>query len=172
MLNNTDDVYLSGNNDGDYDDETYNCIEGGSPGLAYSDDEDFVNSEDNGDRNDSSDYDPDTFINDLYDSNLVENEIYLDRAYGGKIYEECKEQKITLERGMLFANVDAFREVLKDYVSQEGFQIVKIRNERSRVTAMCVGKGCEWYLHASTDADDVSFEIKVYEGKHTCAKSS
>lgn len=43
-----------------------------------------------------------------------------------------KEGKITLEKGMLFANVDAFRQVLKDYAIQEGFEIVHIRNERTR----------------------------------------
>ena len=89
----------------------------------------------------------------------------------GKVYEESRKVKITLEKGMLFACVHAFREVLKDYVIQKGFEIVRIRNERTRVTAMCASCGCEWYLHDSTNPDEVTFEIKVYEGKHTCVKS-
>lgn len=60
---------------------------------------------------------------------------------------------------MLFASVDAFREVLRDFVIQERFEIVRVRNERTRITTMCAAKGCEWYLHASTKKDDVSFEI-------------
>ena len=67
----------------------------------------------------------------------------MDRAYVGKIYEESRKGKITLEKGMLFASVDAFREDLKEYVIQEGFEIVRIRNERIRITAMCSSHGCE-----------------------------
>ena len=115
------------------------------------------------DYNDYSDID-----RDLNGSDYDDERPYLDRAYRGKIFEEGKEDTIILERGMLFGSVDAFREVLRDYVIQEGFEIVRTRNERTRFTALCAARGCEWYLHASTNGDDISFEIKVYNGVHSC----
>ncbi|KAL0375678.1 UNVERIFIED_CONTAM: hypothetical protein Scaly_0685400 [Sesamum calycinum] len=48
---------------------------------------------------------------------------------------EGEDQKIHLEQGMIFENVDKFREVLRDYVVQEGFVIVRLKNERTRVTS-------------------------------------
>ena len=82
----------------------------------------------------------------------------INKAYVGKVYDELSKSRITLQRGMLFANVAAFREVLKDYVTQEDFEIMRIRNERTRIAAMCDGKGCKWYLHVSTKPDEVSSE--------------
>ena len=97
-------------------------------------------SESNVDRDNSSNCDFENVGDDIYDSNLSEDRLYLDGAYIGKIYDESDKGKITLERGILFAIVDAFREVLRDYVVQEGFKIVRIRNERARITAMCIGR--------------------------------
>ena len=100
------------------------------------------------------------------------NRPYLDRAYSGKIFAKKQGDSIRLQKGMLFASVDSFREVLKDYMIQEGFDIVRTRNERDRFTALCAGRGCNRYIHASTNANDVTFEIKVYESEHTCMKNS
>jgi hypothetical protein len=47
---------------------------------------------------------------------------YLDRVYRGKIFKDGKEDKITLDRGMLFGSVDASREVLRDYVIKRGLK--------------------------------------------------
>ena len=75
---------------------------------------------------------------------------------------------ITLEIGMLFANMDAFREVFRDYVIQVGFKIVRDKKEITRITTWCNARGCDLYLHVSCNADKVAFVIKVYEWKHTC----
>ena len=133
---------------------------------------DFVVFENNEPLDDNSEheYDSKNYGDEIYGVDSGDERPYLDKAYVGKKYEKSSKGQITLERGMLFVNVDAFREALKDYVIQEGFEIVRIRNERSRITAMCADRGCEWYLHASTNPDKVTFEIKVYDGKHTCVK--
>lgn len=58
------------------------------------------------------------------------------RAYLNRnLYEAPNEehQRIKLEKGMLFENIDKFREVLRDYVVQEGFELVRLKNERTRV---------------------------------------
>jgi len=117
-----------------------------------------------------SEFDLDSFLLDLDGLRSDEERPYLDKGYKGKIYSKNKEEKIVLEKGMLFESVDAFREVLRDFVIQEGFEVIRTRNERNRVSAMCAAHGCEWYLHASTNTDDTSFEIKTYDGVHTCTK--
>nr|XP_027109085.1 uncharacterized protein LOC113728936 [Coffea arabica] len=76
--------------------------------------------------------------------------------------------EIELQKGQLFTNVDAFRAALKDYVIQKGFPILRLKNEKSRVTAVCGVEGCQWRIHASAVADSVTFHIKSYQPKHTC----
>ncbi|XP_027169607.1 uncharacterized protein LOC113769350 [Coffea eugenioides] len=75
---------------------------------------------------------------------------------------------IEFEKGQLFTNVDAFRAILKDYVIQKGFPLLRLKNERSRVTAICNAEGCQWRIHASPVADNITFQIKSYQSQHTC----
>ncbi|XP_027082479.1 uncharacterized protein [Coffea arabica] len=75
---------------------------------------------------------------------------------------------IEFEKGQLFTNMDAFRAVLKDYVIQNGFPLLRLKNERSRVTAICNAEGCQWRIHASPVADNITFQIKSYQPQHTC----
>jgi len=63
---------------------------------------------------------------------------------------------------MLFPNVQVFREALKDFVIQEGFEVIRTTNEWTRVTVMCATTRCQWYMHASTTPDNSTFQIKVY----------
>ncbi|KAL0434473.1 UNVERIFIED_CONTAM: hypothetical protein Slati_2781600 [Sesamum latifolium] len=57
--------------------------------------------------------------------------------------------KIKLEQGMIFTDIVAFRDALMEYVIQEGFKIMKLRNERVRVIAHCAVKDYPWRVHAS-----------------------
>ncbi|KAL0346023.1 UNVERIFIED_CONTAM: hypothetical protein Sradi_4433600 [Sesamum radiatum] len=75
-------------------------------------------------------------------------------------------QKIKLEKGMVFTNVDMFREVLKEYVIREGFQVKRIKNEKSRVTTVFAAEGCSWRVHASPLPDGETFMIKTLEGPY------
>ena len=42
-----------------------------------------------------------------------------------------------LEKGLLFRDIHHFRKVLKNFIIQEGFEILRLKNEKSRVTAIC-----------------------------------
>ena len=68
------------------------------------------------------------------------------KAYSQYSYgKDCHPEpggKIILEKGLLFENVHKFREVLKDYTIQEGFILVRDKNEKSRVTCHCAAIGC------------------------------
>ncbi|XP_027109456.1 uncharacterized protein [Coffea arabica] len=71
---------------------------------------------------------------------------------------------IVFKKGLLFTNIDAFRAVLKDYVIQKGFPIMRLKNEKSKVIAICGVEGCKWRIHASPVADSITFMIKTYQG--------
>ncbi|KAL0306891.1 UNVERIFIED_CONTAM: hypothetical protein Sradi_6106400 [Sesamum radiatum] len=80
-------------------------------------------------------------------------------------------EKIKIEKGMVFVNINAFRKTLKEFVIQEGFKIMRMRNEKTRVTGHCSVKDCPWRIHASPLADGVTFQIKTYVPNHTCVRS-
>ena len=66
----------------------------------------------------------------------------IDRAMEGIPYSVGVDGKIRLVKDMLFNNINHFREVLTDYVIQEGVEIVRVKNYRTRVTVYCKAKGC------------------------------
>ncbi|KAL0296061.1 UNVERIFIED_CONTAM: hypothetical protein Sradi_6658200 [Sesamum radiatum] len=105
--------------------------------------------------------------------NLSDEEFCSDPMKGALSRDACvvhggSGDKIKLEKGMVFTDVVAFRDALREYVIQEGFKIMRLRNERVRVTAHCAVKDCPWRVHASILADGVTFQIKTYVEKHTC----
>ena len=69
---------------------------------------------------------------------------------------------------MLFIDLDGFRVVLKDYVIQKGFPLVRLKNEITRVIAKCGAQGYNWRIHASPIADSITFMVKSYNPEHTC----
>ncbi|XP_043721116.1 uncharacterized protein LOC122668643 [Telopea speciosissima] len=86
--------------------------------------------------------------------------------------DEDVDKKIRFEVGQEFKNVTHFREVLVDYEVQEGFHALRQKNEKSKVTAICEGKGCIWKIHASPLArDGITYVIKTLIDKHTCKRS-
>ncbi|RYR33318.1 hypothetical protein Ahy_A10g047887 [Arachis hypogaea] len=81
-------------------------------------------------------------------------------------------EKISLEKFMIFVDVHEFRSVLRDYIIQENFDIIRVKNEKARVTAICASEGCPWRIHASPSPDGIAFMIKSYEPRHTCIRKS
>ncbi|XP_020978193.1 uncharacterized protein LOC110271560 [Arachis ipaensis] len=79
-------------------------------------------------------------------------------------------EKISLEKFMIFVDVHEFRSVLRDYIIQENFDIIRVKNEKARVTAICASEGCPWRIHASPSPDGIAFMIKSYEPRHTCIR--
>ncbi|KAF7844335.1 uncharacterized protein G2W53_001240 [Senna tora] len=77
-----------------------------------------------------------------------------------------------MECFLLFVHVNEFRKVLRDYIIQENFDIIRIKNEKARVIAICASDGCPWRIHASPSPDGRAFMIKSYEPLHTCIRQS
>ncbi|KAL0442115.1 UNVERIFIED_CONTAM: hypothetical protein Sradi_0150400 [Sesamum radiatum] len=56
-------------------------------------------------------------------------------------------------------------------LEREGFKVMRMRNEKKRVTAYCSVKDYPWRVHASPLADGVTFQVKTYVPNHTCVRS-
>ena len=80
--------------------------------------------------------------------------------------------KIKLAKNQLFFNLDHFREILKDYAIQKGFQLYRVKNGRRRVTCECNTHGCTWMIHGSPTPEKVTFQIKTYYTIHTCIRTT
>ncbi|XP_043714476.1 uncharacterized protein LOC122662831 [Telopea speciosissima] len=61
---------------------------------------------------------------------------------------------------------------LADYSIQEGFEFLRQKNEKSRVTLICKGDGCMWRCHALPIDEVGTYMIKTYISKHTCVRVS
>ncbi|KAK3226070.1 hypothetical protein Dsin_005932 [Dipteronia sinensis] len=79
------------------------------------------------------------------------------RGLNGSEFKLLPDGKIQLVVGQVFNNQEHFKDVLPDYVIQEGFIMYKVKNERKRLTSTCAYHGCPWRIHASLLADEVSF---------------
>ncbi|KAL0323663.1 UNVERIFIED_CONTAM: hypothetical protein Scaly_2333400 [Sesamum calycinum] len=90
---------------------------------------------------------------------------------GDELSDYKSDDHLKLEKGMVFVDINAFRKVLKEFVIQEGFKVMRMRNEKKRVTAHCSVKDCPWRVHASPLADGVTFQVKTYVPNHTCVRS-
>ena len=77
-------------------------------------------------------------------------------------------EKFKLMQGMMFESIDSFREVLYDYSIVWGFPLIRVKNEKKRVIAICGDEVCEWRVNASLMADGVSFMIKTCTPDHSC----
>nr|POF02928.1 hypothetical protein CFP56_25627 [Quercus suber] len=67
---------------------------------------------------------------------------HVEKGLYGKQYVPNENEKVSLEKGMLFRDVYEFRAALRDYVIGEGVEIVRLKNEKSRVRAICADLSC------------------------------
>ncbi|KAH7838596.1 hypothetical protein Vadar_028766 [Vaccinium darrowii] len=84
--------------------------------------------------------------------------------------EERDMKNPKLVEGTIFANVNAFRKLLKEFHIRNGCDYKYIKNESKRVTVKCkepAEVGCKWRLHASRVGHTTNFQIKTITGEHT-----
>ncbi|XP_043725982.1 uncharacterized protein LOC122672588 [Telopea speciosissima] len=83
-------------------------------------------------------------------------------------------RRVTLEKGQIFKDVYHFRSVLQDFVIQEEFERLFVKNESYKVSAVYKAIGCTWRVYAShvsmTNTADKTFMIKSYIPTHTCIR--
>jgi hypothetical protein len=75
-----------------------------------------------------------------------------------------------LKRGLQFANIEEARQALNAYIVRERVKIRRIKNDRTRLHAVC-DVGCPWYMRVGFDLRrSGGFVITQYEGNHRCEK--
>jgi hypothetical protein len=78
-------------------------------------------------------------------------------------------QNVALKLGLRFACPSDFKEALRLYAIQQGFDYTFLHNEKKRVSAFCKKK-CGWRIHASWMNDKSAFQIKTFFDVHNCGK--
>ncbi|KAJ4970197.1 hypothetical protein NE237_003296 [Protea cynaroides] len=79
--------------------------------------------------------------------------------------DQTKKDKMRV--GLIFAD---FHAALKDYVIEEGIEILRAKNKKTRVTTVCVEEGCNWRIHAFTCNDRITFMVKTFNYEHSFGK--
>ncbi|WCJ29037.1 hypothetical protein M5689_010700 [Euphorbia peplus] len=78
-----------------------------------------------------------------------------------------------LETGMIFKNVQEFRDAVGFYAVKRGAKVNCDPNDSERVRARCNGKqGCPWELFASINKKDKKLQSEYILSNHTCSKTN
>lgn len=70
--------------------------------------------------------------------------------------------------GQAFDDVKDFRDALHKFAIGKGFMYKFLKNDTTRVTAVCTAKECQWRIHASTTSSKQKVLIKTFNNIHTC----
>ena len=76
---------------------------------------------------------------------------------------------------MVFTNVNKFWKALRDFAIQEGFELVKVKNDKARVIALLEKQMCVAEKNGSTSLENdnmcyVSFRIREQECVSWCGE--
>ncbi|KAM0849543.1 hypothetical protein ACQ4PT_053662 [Festuca glaucescens] len=102
------------------------------------------------------------------DLNLVDDERQLlkFKEFNSEIGMDSPVFKI----GMKFADIEEVRQAVNAYSIRNRVKIRKIKNNRSRIHAIC-DEGCPWFLKVGTDIQrSGGFVITAYEDEHRCER--
>lgn len=102
-----------------------------------------------------------------------ETPVFVHRSRGleDNWFDELTMSHPILKEGMLFTDVGQFREAMKSLIIREGRKVQKKKNDQDKVSAKCLGAGCEWYIYARVIPGDKTFKLRKFMNKHTCGRS-
>ncbi|XP_073152078.1 uncharacterized protein [Henckelia pumila] len=75
----------------------------------------------------------------------------------------------TFEMGMLFSTKKELRHAVHSHAIKTQRSINITKNDKIRLYAKCANMECGWKLHALKLQDECTFQVRIYEPKHTCA---
>ncbi|KAG5521123.1 hypothetical protein RHGRI_033621 [Rhododendron griersonianum] len=79
--------------------------------------------------------------------------------------------KVKFCPGMKFSNAKEFREAVREYAIKKGKGIKFVKNETTRIKAICAAEECPWSIMGSLAQKGESFQVKTYKKKHKCLRS-
>ena len=78
---------------------------------------------------------------------------------------------MTLAIGKHYDDIATLRKAVKDAAILKHFEFAVVKSDSSRYTVQCSkhhSLTCKWRLHASRNADSLTFTIKTFTEEHTC----
>ncbi|XP_012845746.1 PREDICTED: uncharacterized protein LOC105965720 [Erythranthe guttata] len=77
----------------------------------------------------------------------------------------------TFELGMIFSTRTELRQAIHSHaiITRRSINITK--NDKSRLHAKCVEKGCGWKLHALKVTNECTYQVRTYGPDHSCGMS-
>ncbi|KAH7848811.1 hypothetical protein Vadar_008331 [Vaccinium darrowii] len=85
--------------------------------------------------------------------------------------EDVDMKNPVMKKGMKFTNVTVFRKALREWQVQGGYDIKFVKNESTRVTAICKEKKCGFRIHASNMQCEKTFQLKSIIPNHDCHRT-
>ncbi|KAH7867298.1 hypothetical protein Vadar_031580 [Vaccinium darrowii] len=85
--------------------------------------------------------------------------------------EDVDMKNPVMKKGMKFTNVTVFRKALREWQVQGGYDIKFVKNESTRVTAICKEKKCGFRIHASNMQCEKTFQVKSIIPNHDCHRT-
>lgn len=97
--------------------------------------------------------------------------VHRSRGLEGKWFDEVTMSYPIMEEGMLFTDVGQFREAMKNLIIRGGRKVQRKKNEQEKVSAECLGTGCEWYIYARVIPGEKTFKLRKFMNQYTCGRS-
>ncbi|PRQ20047.1 putative transcription factor interactor and regulator CCHC(Zn) family [Rosa chinensis] len=73
-------------------------------------------------------------------------------------------------KGMIFGTSAILREAIRERAIRDGWEVYFIKNDKTRVRAICRAQDCPFELYASRMQHESSVQIKTYEHEHNCSR--
>ncbi|XP_038721136.1 uncharacterized protein LOC120013413 [Tripterygium wilfordii] len=89
------------------------------------------------------------------------------RVANPKFNPKVTSEESIFELGMEFTDLKEFKNAVKSYAVDGGYQIQLARNEKTRCQAKC-NEGCPWMIWCSQIKGESTFQIKTYVKRHMC----
>ncbi|KAK9006635.1 hypothetical protein V6N11_018970 [Hibiscus sabdariffa] len=87
----------------------------------------------------------------------------------GQVFFDSSTAHPRFEVGMIFENLQQFKEALYAYAVGNRFDFKFVSNKKEKVRVACKGKGCPFVVHASRDKSDGCFKVKTLVTDHNCS---
>ena len=109
--------------------------------------------------------------NESYDPNNRKKK-YIDPYHGmyDHPFQHNEGEEILFKEGQVFKDIVTLRNAMRDYAIKGGYDITRVKNDSTRLTAKCSSTGCPWRFHASVLSDQVTFMVKTLHDEHTCIR--
>ncbi|XP_038682524.1 uncharacterized protein LOC119982974 [Tripterygium wilfordii] len=98
-----------------------------------------------------------------------DDEVRMKKGGNPKYNPKISIEQYVFELGMEFNSIKEFKEAIRSYAIDGGYQIHLTRNEKERCQAKC-DIGYPWMIWCSKISGEKTFQIKTYERRHMCSR--